>query len=118
AKLQGPANMDYRLPTNVHFSFAGAEGDSLLFGLDMAGIESSTGSACNAGVSRPSHVVLATGQDEAAARSTQRFSLGHTTTPQGDADAVVAGLPGIHRAAADAALAAQMSSSRAANSHR
>src|SRR5699024_12751163 len=28
AKLQGAANMDYRLPTNAHFSFAGAEGDS------------------------------------------------------------------------------------------
>ena len=117
AKLQGPANMDYRLPTNVHFSFAGAEGDSLLFGLDMAGIESSTGSACNAGVSRPSHVVLATGQDEAAARSTQRFSLGHTTT-QEDIDAVITELPGIYRAAADAGMAAQMSSIRTANSHR
>src|SRR5699024_2724602 len=117
AKLQCPANMDYRLPTNVHFSFAGAEGDSLLFGLDMAGIESSTGSACNAGVSRPSHVVLATGQDEAAARSTQRFSLGHTTT-QEDIDAVIAALPGIYRAAADAGMAAQMSSIRTANSHR
>src|SRR5699024_7633508 len=39
AKLQGPRDGKYRLPTNVHFSFAGAEGDSLLFGLDMAGIE-------------------------------------------------------------------------------
>src|SRR5699024_8047451 len=49
AKLQGPVDPNYRLPTNVHSSFAGAEGDTLLFGLDMAGIESSTGSACNAG---------------------------------------------------------------------
>lgn len=117
AKLQGPGDATYRLPTNVHFSFAGAEGDSLLFGLDMAGIESSTGSACNAGVSRPSHVILATGQDEAAARSTQRFSLGHTTT-QEDIDAVMAALPGIYRAAADAGMAAEMSSIRTANSHR
>lgn len=117
AKLQGPKDANYRLPTNVHFSFAGAEGDSLLFGLDMAGIESSTGSACNAGVSRPSHVILATGQDEAAARSTQRFSLGHTTT-QEDIDAVLESLPGIYRAAADAGMAAEMSSIRTANSHR
>lgn len=117
AKLQGPTDPNYRLPTNVHFSFAGAEGDSLLFGLDMAGIESSTGSACNAGVSRPSHVILATGQDEAAARSTQRFSLGHTTT-QEDIDAVIAALPGIYRAAADAGMAAEKSSIRTANSHR
>lgn len=117
AKLQGPSNPKYRLPTNVHFSFADAEGDSLLFGLDMAGIESSTGSACNAGVSRPSQVILATGQDEAAARSTQRFSLGHTTTQQ-DIDAVIAALPGIYRAAAEAGMAAHMSSIRTANSHR
>ncbi|WP_022871198.1 cysteine desulfurase family protein [Yaniella halotolerans] len=117
AKLQGPTDPNYRLPTNVHFSFAGAEGDSLLFGLDMAGIESSTGSACNAGVSRPSHVILATGQDEPAARSTQRFSLGHTTT-QEDIDSVIAALPGIYRAAADAGMAAEKSSIRTANSHR
>lgn len=117
AKLQGPADGNYRLPTNVHFSFAGAEGDSLLFGLDMAGIESSTGSACNAGVSRPSQVILATGQDEAAARSTQRFSLGHTTT-QADIDAVIATLPGVYQAAAKAGMTAHTSSIRTANSHR
>ena len=117
AKLQGPADGKYRLPTNVHFSFAQAEGDSLLFGLDMAGIESSTGSACNAGVSRPSQVILATGQDEAAARSTQRFSLGHTTT-QTDIDAVIATLPGVYQAAAKAGMTAQPSSIRTANSHR
>ena len=117
AKLQGPHDLKYRLPTNVHFSFAHAEGDSLLFGLDMAGIESSTGSACNAGVSRPSQVILATGQDEAAARSTQRFSLGHTTT-QEDIDAVLNALPSIYRAAAEAGMAAEKSSIRTANSHR
>lgn len=117
AKLQGPRDPEYRLPTNVHFSFAQAEGDSLLFGLDMAGIESSTGSACNAGVSRPSQVILATGQDEAAARSTQRFSLGHTTT-QEDIDGVLTALPGIYRAAAQAGMAAEKSSIRTANSHR
>ena len=117
AQLQGPADGNYRLPTNVHFSFAGAEGDSLLFGLDMAGIESSTGSACNAGVSRPSQVILATGQNEAAARSTQRFSLGHTTTQQ-DIDAVIAALPGIYQAAAKAGMTAETSSIRTANSHR
>lgn len=117
AKLQGPTDGNYRLPTNVHFSFAQAEGDSLLFGLDMAGIESSTGSACNAGVSRPSQVILATGQDEAAARSTQRFSLGHTTTQQ-DIDAVLTALPGIYQAAAKAGMTAETSSIRTANSHR
>jgi cysteine desulfurase len=44
-----------RLPGNAHFTFPGCEGDSLLFLLDLAGVESSTGSACTAGVPRPSH---------------------------------------------------------------
>jgi len=48
-----------RLPGNAHFTFENAEGDTLLFLLDMQGISSSTGSACNAGVTRPSHVLMA-----------------------------------------------------------
>ena len=54
--------MPARLPGNAHFTFPGCEGDSLLFLLDLAGVESSTGSACTAGVPRPSHVLLAMGQ--------------------------------------------------------
>ncbi|MCV7085102.1 aminotransferase class V-fold PLP-dependent enzyme, partial [Mycolicibacter hiberniae] len=46
-----------RLPGNAHFTFAGCEGDSLLMLLDANGIECSTGSACTAGVARPSHVL-------------------------------------------------------------
>ncbi len=65
-----------RLPGNAHFTFPGCEGDSLLFLLDLAGVESSTGSACTAGVPRPSHVLLAMGLDEDTARGAQRFSSG------------------------------------------
>ena len=50
-----------RLPGNAHLSFPGCEGDSLLMLLDARGIECSTGSACTAGVARPSHVLLAMG---------------------------------------------------------
>jgi len=70
-----------RLPGNAHLSFPGCEGDSLLMLLDAHGIECSTGSACTAGVARPSHVLLAMGADEATARGSLRFSLGHTSTP-------------------------------------
>ncbi len=63
-----------RLPGNAHFTFENAEGDTLLFLLDMQGISSSTGSACNAGVTRPSHVLMAMGMDEDTARSAQRFT--------------------------------------------
>ena len=44
------------------------------------GIACSTGSACTAGVAQPSHVLLAMGADEARARGSLRFSLGHTST--------------------------------------
>jgi cysteine desulfurase len=69
-----------RLPGNAHLSFPGCEGDSLLMLLDAHGIECSTGSACTAGVAQPSHVLLAMGADEATARGSLRFSLGHTST--------------------------------------
>jgi cysteine desulfurase len=69
-----------RLPGNAHLPFPGCEGDSLLMLLDAAGIECSTGSACTAGVARPSHVLLAMGLPEHAARASLRFSFGHTST--------------------------------------
>jgi cysteine desulfurase len=90
AVLNGDASLDKlaRLPGNAHFSFPGCEGDSLLLLLDARGIECSTGSACSAGVARPSHVLLSMGQDEARARSSLRFSLGHTSTAD-DVDALI-----------------------------
>ena len=78
-----------RLPGNAHLSFPGAEGDALLMLLDARGIECSTGSACSAGVARPSHVLLAAGADADRARSSLRFTLGHTSTDE-DVDAVLA----------------------------
>ncbi|UKA48531.1 cysteine desulfurase [Arthrobacter sp. FW305-123] len=81
-----------RLPGNAHFTFPGCEGDSLLFLLDLAGVESSTGSACTAGVPRPSHVLLAMGLDEDTARGAQRFTLGHSST-DADVDLLLKALP-------------------------
>jgi cysteine desulfurase len=81
-----------RLAGNAHFSFPGCEGDALLLLLDAQEISCSTGSACSAGVAQPSHVLLAMGADDARARSTLRFSLGHTSTAA-DVDALVAALP-------------------------
>ncbi|WP_416900766.1 cysteine desulfurase family protein [Micromonospora echinospora] len=81
-----------RLPGNAHFSFPGCEGDALLLLLDAQGIACSTGSACSAGVAQPSHVLLAMGADNDRARSSLRFSLGHTST-EADVDALIAALP-------------------------
>jgi len=92
AVLNGPADGRDRLPGNAHFSFPGCEGDSLLLLLDARGVEVSTGSACSAGVARPSHVLLAMGAAEDDARSSLRFSLGHTSTAA-DVDALLEVLP-------------------------
>lgn len=89
-----------RLPGNAHLGFPGCEGDSLLMLLDARGIECSTGSACSAGVPQPSHVLLAMGCTDEAARHSLRFSLGHTSI-QADVDAVVEAIgPVVERARA------------------
>jgi cysteine desulfurase len=99
AIVNGPAD-DQRLPGNAHLSFPGCEGDSLLMLLDAQGIECSTGSACSAGVPQASHVLLAMGCDDAAARSSLRFSLGHTTTAQDVRRVIEAIGPAVQRARA------------------
>ena len=81
-----------RLPANVHVSFPGCEGDTLLMLLDAAGVECSTGSACTAGVPEPSHVLEAMGVDPSLARGSLRFSLGCTSTSD-DVDRVIEVLP-------------------------
>jgi len=68
------------LPGIVNVTFPGTKNETLLVLLDMAGISASQGSACSAGVQRPSHVLLAMGISETSADATIRFSLGSTTT--------------------------------------
>lgn len=94
---------DDRLPANAHFTFPGCEGDSLLFLLDSAGLECSTGSACQAGVPQPSHVLLAMGLDEPTARGALRFSLGRSST-EDDVTALLTALPGVVERARAAGL--------------
>ncbi len=87
-----------RLPGNAHLRFPECEGDSLLMLLDARGIECSTGSACTAGVARPSHVLLAMGVPEVQAVGALRFSLGHTSTSN-DVQAVIEAIgPVVERA--------------------
>ena len=69
-----------RLPDNSHMIFPGCQGDSLLFLLDIAGVEVSTGSACQAGVIGPSHVLLAMGKTEDEANGCLRITLGYSST--------------------------------------
>jgi len=83
-----------RLPGHLLLTIPGTDADALLFGLDVAKIAASSGSACTAGVTQPSHVLLAMGDDERTARSALRLTLGRTST-DADVDAVLADLPAV-----------------------
>lgn len=107
--LSGDPDSEGRLPGNVHLSFDGCEGDSLLFLLDAAGVAVSTGSACQAGVPEPSHVLMAMGRSEADARGALRITLGHDST-DADVDAFLGALPAAHAQAVKAGLAARATS--------
>jgi cysteine desulfurase len=96
-----------RLPGNVNLAFPGCEGDSLLYLLDAQGIECSTGSACQAGVPQPSHVLLAMGVPDDLVRGALRLTLGHSST-QDDVLAALAVLPGAVDRARGAGLASRV----------
>ena len=73
-------NQDKSLPGIVSITFPKTDSEGLLLLLDAEGIACSTGSACSAGVQRPSHVLLAMGLSEDETTSTLRFSLSYTNT--------------------------------------
>ncbi|AYD90150.1 cysteine desulfurase [Actinomyces lilanjuaniae] len=79
-------------PATAHLWFEDCDAEALLMGLDLAGVDVSAGSACHAGVSQPSHVLVAMGLGEQAARSTLRVSMGPTTTGH-DVDHLLEVLP-------------------------
>jgi cysteine desulfurase len=68
------------LANTLNVSFPGADGETLLIGLDMEGVAASSGSACMVGSIQPSHVLLAMGVPLEAASATARFSLGKLTS--------------------------------------
>ncbi|MGD9762559.1 MAG: IscS subfamily cysteine desulfurase [Candidatus Binatia bacterium] len=63
-----------RLPGNLHVTFAGVEGDSLMAALPDVAV--SSGSACSSATLEPSHVLRAIGLDDEAAHASVRFGLG------------------------------------------
>ncbi|TMQ61611.1 MAG: cysteine desulfurase [Candidatus Eisenbacteria bacterium] len=71
-----------RVPNTSHLSFVGAEGEHLILSLDMKGVAVSSGAACKAGSSHPSHVLLAMGVPREIAQAAVRFSLGRCSTEQ------------------------------------
>lgn len=74
--LNGPGSGPDRLPNNLNITVEGVQGETVLLSLDMMGVEASAGSACTTGNAEPSHVLLAMGLDEEAARASLRLTVG------------------------------------------
>ena len=94
SSLNTDLSADASLPNILNASFRAAEGESIQLYLDAEGIIVSTGSACAAGDTKPSHVLMAKTGDAEVAHSSIRFSFGLTSTLS-DVDAVMEVLPGI-----------------------
>jgi cysteine desulfurase len=94
-----------RLANTVFMALQGIEGEALKMGLDRAGIAVSSGSACTAGSSEPSHVLTAMGVPEHLARCAVRISLGHGNTRH-DVDVLIDALKCERRALDDTSLLA------------
>jgi cysteine desulfurase len=71
-----------RVPNTSNLTFPGAESESLIIALDLAGLACSAGAACSSGAVDPSHVLNAIGLSSAEARASVRLSLGRTSTSE------------------------------------
>jgi len=69
-----------RLPHTSNIALPGADRQTLLMALDVAGVACSTGSACASGSSEPSPVLRAMGLPPEIVNSALRFSLGADST--------------------------------------
>jgi len=83
-----------RLPNNANLRFSYIEGESLILGLDMLGIQVSSGSACTSKTLEPSHVLLAIGLAHEEAHGSLVFTLGKQNLEE-DVDYVLEVLPGV-----------------------
>ncbi len=82
-ELNSPAN---GVPHVLNLYVPGIHAETLLMRLDLAGVAASGGSACTAGSTEPSHVLIAMGLAEERVRSSLRFSF----SSQNSVDEVVA----------------------------
>ena len=93
-KLNG--HPEKRLPGNVNISFRNVQGERLLKSLDEAGIACSTGSACSASNTGPSHVLTAIGLPLDLISGSLRITLGKYVKEE-DIDCVLDNLPRLVR---------------------
>ena len=85
-----------RLANTCSIRFATVDAEIVLDRLDEAGVCASSGSACTAGGTEPSHVLLAMGQSHEAALASVRFSLSRFNSAA-EIERVLEIVPGIIR---------------------
>lgn len=69
-----------RLPNTSCLRFGDLPAEQVLHKMEAEGVIASSGAACSAGGTEPSHVLLAMGETPAQAKGGVRFSLGRDTT--------------------------------------
>jgi cysteine desulfurase len=83
-----------RLPNTSNIAFEFIEGEAILHHMNRVGIAASTGSACTAGSTEPSHVLRAMNVPSTALHGAIRLSFSRENT-ENDVDRVLEVLPGI-----------------------
>ena len=106
--IQINSPVDPALPGIINISIPGTESDALLLLLDSEGISASAGSACSAGVPRPSHVLIAMGISEELADASLRISIGATNTAA-EIEQVISVMPSVVERARNAFAVGKLS---------
>ena len=75
-------SLENRVCSNINIRFSGVSGSRLVTLCSLYGVYISSGSACNEGVSEPSHVLKSIGLTDEEALSSIRITIGHTNTEE------------------------------------
>jgi cysteine desulfurase len=78
SRLNG--SLENRVPGNINIRFSGVSGAKLVALCSLYGVYISSGSACNEGISEPSHVLKTIGLTDEEALSSVRITLSHHNT--------------------------------------
>jgi len=80
--INGPRNLDRRVPGNINVSFNLIEGESVVLHLDMKGVAVITGSACFSRSLEPSYVMMGLGFTHERAHGSIRFNMSRFNTEE------------------------------------
>lgn len=75
-------SLENRVCSNINIRFQGVSGTRLVTLCSLYGVYISSGSACNEGISEPSHVLKAIGLTDEEALSSVRITIGHENTEE------------------------------------